>query len=106
REERTHDGGLAGADFAGELHEAAGLVDAVQQVRERLRVPLTQVEVARIGRDRERLFVEAEEREVHETMLLDRVAAPQCPAAEARPRLIQGRIQAAGTARLLEQPQL
>src|SRR5262249_285142 len=39
-------------------------------------------------------------------MLLDRITAPQCPAAETRPRLIEGRLQASRTARLLEQPQL
>ena len=44
----------------GELDEAAGLVDAVHQVRQGLRVPLREEQVARIGRDRERLLVEAE----------------------------------------------
>ena len=86
RQERAHDGGLAGADLAGELHEAAGLVDAVQQVRQRLGVPLAQVQVARIGRDRERLFVEAEERQVHAsdaTRSCCRAAAPGCRSARA-----------------------
>jgi len=39
-------------------------------------------------------------------MLLDRVAAPQRPAAEACPRLIEGCIEPPGPPRLLEQPQL
>src|SRR5256885_11354078 len=46
-----------------------------QQVRQGFGVPLAQVQVARIGRDRERLFVEAEERQVHGSMLLDGAAA-------------------------------
>src|SRR5262249_37285240 len=47
---------LAGADFAGQLHEAAAaaLADAVQEVRERVAMPLGQEHVARVGRDRER----------------------------------------------------
>ncbi len=57
RQQRAHDGRLAGADLAGQLHETAGLVDAVQQVRERLGVPLAQVEIARVRRDRERPLV-------------------------------------------------
>ncbi len=65
RQERAHERGLAGADLPGELHEAAGFVDAVQQMRERLGVPLAEEQVARIGSDREGLFVEAEEAEVH-----------------------------------------
>ena len=68
-EQRAHDRGLAGADFAGELNEAAGLVDAVQQVRERLRMPLAHEEVARIGSDRERLFAQAEKARVHAELL-------------------------------------
>ena len=94
RQQRAHDGGLAGADLAGELHEAAGLVDAVQQVRQRLGVPLAEVEIARIRSDRERLLVEAEKGQIHATMLLDGAAAPQRPAAEARARLIQRGIHA------------
>src|SRR5256885_9336929 len=73
-----------------------------QQVRQGFGVPLAQVQVARIGRDRERLFVEAEERQVHGSMLLDGAAAAQCPGTEARPRLVQGRIEAPRAARLLE----
>ena len=65
REERAHDGCLAGADLASQLNEAAGLVDAVQKVREGLGVALAQIEVARVRRDRERFFDEAEEAEVH-----------------------------------------
>jgi hypothetical protein len=39
RQQRADGRGLAGADLAGQLDEAAGLVDAVQQMRERIRVP-------------------------------------------------------------------
>ena len=39
-------------------------------------------------------------------MLLDRTTAPQRPAAKACPRFIEGRVQAPGTARVLEQPEL
>ena len=55
-QKRTDDGGLAGADLAGQLDEAAGFRDAVQQMSERLRVALAHEEIARIGRDGERLF--------------------------------------------------
>ena len=65
RQQRAHHRGLAGAHLAGELDEAAGLVDAIHQVRQGLRVPFREEQVARIGRDGERLFVEAEKRGVH-----------------------------------------
>jgi len=52
--------GLARARFARELDEPAGLVDAVEQVRERLGVPLAEVQEAGFRRDRERLFLEPE----------------------------------------------
>ena len=46
--------GLAGAHFAGQLHEAAAatLTDAIQQVRERIAMALAEEHEARIGRDR------------------------------------------------------
>ena len=65
REQRADGGGLAGADLAGELDEAAGLADAVNEVRKRLRMALAQEEIARVGGDGERLFVQPEERQVH-----------------------------------------
>ena len=65
-QEAAQHGRLAGADLAGELDEAAGLADAVGEVRERLGVPLAEVEVARVRRDRERLFVQPEEARVHD----------------------------------------
>ena len=64
-EQAADHGGLAGPDFAGELYEPAGLVYPVQQVRERLRVAATQVEVARVRSNRERLFLEPEKARVH-----------------------------------------
>ena len=66
-QQRADDRGLAGADLAGELDETAGLGDAVDQMRQRLGVPLTQEQVARIRRDRKGLFGQAEERKVHGT---------------------------------------
>ena len=65
REQRADGRGLAGADLAGQLDEAAGFVDAVDQMRQRVGVPAAQVEIARIRRDCERLFGEAEELQVH-----------------------------------------
>ena len=64
-EQAADDRRLAGADFTRQLDEATGLVDAVQQVRQRLRVPLTEVQVAGVRRDRERFFLEAEKACVH-----------------------------------------
>ncbi len=74
---------LAGADLAGELDEAAGLADAVGEMRERLRVPLAQVEVARVRRDRERLFVQPEEARVHDANII-----PRAPLQRSVPRWI------------------
>ena len=56
---------LARADLASQLDEAAGLVDAVQQVRQRFGVPLAEVQVAGVRRDRERFFLEAEKACIH-----------------------------------------
>ncbi len=64
-EQAADDRRLAGADLARQLDEAARLVDAVQQVRQRLGVPLAEVQVARVRRDRERFFLEAEKARVH-----------------------------------------
>ena len=51
-EKQAAEGGLAGADFAGELHEAtaAALADAIQQVRERIAVALGKEYIARVRR--------------------------------------------------------
>jgi hypothetical protein len=64
-QQRAHHRGLAGADFTGQLDEAARLVDAVHQVRQGLRMPFREEQVARIGRDRKGLFVQSEKRGVH-----------------------------------------
>src|SRR5690606_17914449 len=58
--------GLAGADLAGELDEAAAaaLVDPEQQVRQGVAVPFAQVHEARVRGDRERRLAEAEVRQV------------------------------------------
>ena len=59
--------GLAGADLAGQLHEAAAaaLADAETQVRERIAVTLAEEHEARIRGDRERWLGQAEVIEVH-----------------------------------------
>ena len=64
-QERAHHCGLAGTYLAGELNEAAGFVDAVEQMRECLRVALAQVEIARIRCNGEGLFAETEEAGIH-----------------------------------------
>ena len=56
---------LAGADAAGQQHEAAAALQAVEQVCQRLAVALAQVQEARIGCDRERLPLQAEECRIH-----------------------------------------
>ena len=66
RQQRAHHRGFAGSHFPGQLDEAAGLVDAVQQMRQGLGVTLTQIEIARIRSDGEGLFAETEEAGVHE----------------------------------------
>ncbi len=63
-EEAAADRRLAGADLAGQQDEAA-MVDAEQQVRERVAVLLAHVQIAGVGRDRERWLVEAEVAVVH-----------------------------------------
>jgi hypothetical protein len=59
--------GLAGADLAGELHEAAAaaLVDPERQVRQRVPVALAEEHEARVRGDRIRRLVQAVMREVH-----------------------------------------
>jgi hypothetical protein len=47
-QERAAHGGLAGSHLARQLHEAAALADAVQQMGKSLPVRVAQVEVARI----------------------------------------------------------
>ena len=75
RQQRANYRGLARAHFARELDEAAGLVDAIHQVRERLRVPFREEQVTRVGGDRERLLVEAEKGGVHGYAVLCWIAA-------------------------------
>ncbi len=64
-EEQAAYGRLAGPDLAGELDEAAVLLDAVEQMGERLLVTRAQVDEARVGRIRERSLAETEVRDVH-----------------------------------------
>ena len=72
---------LAGADLAGQQHDAA-TAEAVAQVRQRLAMALAQVQIARIGRDRERLALESEMLRVHGT----RIPARHCYARSHRTR--------------------
>ena len=65
QQQRTNERGLAGADFAGELHEPTAFRNAINEVRERLAMPLTHEEVTGIGRYRERFLVESEKAGVH-----------------------------------------
>ena len=65
RQKRAHDRGLAGSHLARQLYEAARFVDAIEQMSQRLGVPLAQVQIARVRRDREGLFDEAEKARVH-----------------------------------------
>ena len=64
-EQAADDRGLAGADFTRQLDEPSRLVDTVQKMRQRLGVPLTEVQVAGVRRDRERFFLEPEKACVH-----------------------------------------
>ena len=72
-QEAAAHGGLAGADVAGEQHEAAaraahaaaGGGHAVQQVRQGLAVALAHEEVTRVGRDGKRVLRQAEMVRVH-----------------------------------------
>ena len=57
--------GLARTHFAGEQHEAAVAIHAIEQMRQRLLVALAHVEIARVRRDRERRFGEAKVTQVH-----------------------------------------
>ena len=65
QQQRADQRRLAGTDFAGQLNEAAALGYAVNQVCKSLTVALTQEQVTRIGRYRERLFIESEKTAVH-----------------------------------------
>src|SRR5262249_62013347 len=56
-EDRPADGRLAGADLAGDLDEALALLDAEQDVVERLPVPLGEEEETRVGRAGEWRFL-------------------------------------------------
>jgi hypothetical protein len=64
-QEAAADSGLAGADLAGEQHEAAAAVQPVEQMRQRLAVPLAHEEIVRVRRDGERRLLQAEEGRVH-----------------------------------------
>jgi len=69
-EEAAAHRGLAGADFAGQQHEAAAAAHAVQQVGQRLAVALAHEQVARVGRDREWLALQTEMGRVHGRRIL------------------------------------
>src|SRR5581483_3933137 len=107
RQQGAHDRGLSSPHLAGELHETAGLVDAIEEMSQGFGVALTQIEVARIRSDREWLFVESEKREIHESLLFDRIAAPQCTAAKTCAGLVQRRVETRSVRRrVFEQAEL
>ena len=88
-EEAAADGGLAGAHRPREQHEAAPASDAIEQVRQRLPMTPAHVEEARVGRDREGILLQAEQRRVHArsiptTLRRARVPAPTTDRASAR----------------------
>src|SRR5688500_108606 len=64
-QQRAHDGRFSGADLASQLNEAAGLGDAVQKMRERLRMPLAHEEIAGVWSDCKGLFAQAKKARVH-----------------------------------------
>ena len=51
--------GFAGADFAGDQHEAAVGAQSVHQVRQRFAMTFAQIQETRIGRDRKRFLLES-----------------------------------------------
>ena len=61
RQQRAHDRGLARAHLAGQLDEAPGFIDAIQQMRQGFRVTLAQIEITRVWRDGKGLFGEPKE---------------------------------------------
>ena len=77
RQQATHHRGLAGAHFARQLHEATRMGDAIQQMRQGLRVAVTQEEVPRVWRDGERWLGQPEKRGVHGGMIAR--AGADCP---------------------------
>ena len=83
RAPRPHDGGLAGADLAGQLHEAAVLPGTVQQMAERLLMSRRQVQVGGIRGDGERHLPELEVLGVHDRVGKERAASITTQAAAA-----------------------
>ncbi len=65
-QQRANEGGLAGPDFAGELHEAAALGYPVDEVSQRLAMAFAKEQVTRVRRYRERLLIESEETRIHD----------------------------------------
>ena len=75
RQQAAHHGGLAGTHFARQLHEATRMRNAIQQVRQGLRMAVTQEEVPRVWRDGERWLGQPEKRGIHQGMI---ARAGQC----------------------------
>ena len=59
------DGGLAGADFTREQHEAATGIEPVEQVRQSLAMAVAHEQVTRVGRNGKGLVLQPEKRGVH-----------------------------------------
>ena len=82
-EEQTAQRGLADADLSGEVHDAAPLLDAPAQMRERLFVARAEIDEAAVRCVRERGFAEAE---VPDVWRACRHAGPaELPGCAARP---------------------
>src|SRR3546814_15899661 len=63
--QRADDGGLAGTDFACQLHETAVLARAIEQITERFLVARRHVQISRVRGDRERHLLELAKLAVH-----------------------------------------
>ncbi len=86
--------GFAGADFAGDQHEAAVGAQSVHQMCQRLAMALAQIQKSRIGRDREGLLFESIVVVVHEGRFqLSSLAQLVDALVFVRPQLIDPRLQ-------------
>lgn len=96
-QQAAYQGGLAGAHFPGKLNEAAALGDTIQKVGKRFRMLAGQEQVARVRRDAEGIFVEAEISGVHgindALFPARRHAARQFAITEALPHRVHRRFQ-------------
>ena len=64
-QEATAYRGLAGSDLAGQQHKTAAAIDPIQQMRQRLAVPVAHEQIARVGRNREGRLFQSEKLGIH-----------------------------------------